>query len=263
MGHARIGQGDPYPPPKHPEDRGFTWERGRVLSALQLVAVSKGQGKIEWRTGNKAVATGDVLVLHPGVWHRYRPDPATGWTEDWVEFRGPTVDAWIQGGVLEISSISLRSNRRFWQRFADLHRICSERPLGYRAIAAGVAITLLAEVASSAELASGPKKAALPDLVRGARGYLLDGIEVREVAHRLGVSYPTLYRQFKQTTGLAPKDYAKQVRRARAEDLLAGTDLSVKEIAARLGYHSASHFSLEFKSAHGKAPSHFRDTGRE
>jgi len=120
-------------------------------------------------------------------------------------------------------------------------------------------MTLLAEFA--AEAASGPKKNALPDLVRNARKLLLDGTEVREVAQRLGVSYPTLYRQFKQTTGLTPKDYASQVRRARAEDLLASTDLSVKEIAARLGYHSASHFSLEFKGRHGQAPSHWREFG--
>ena len=168
----------------------------------------------------------------------------------------------MQAGLLDLTIISLRSNRRFWQRFADLHRVCSERPLGYRAIAAGVAMALLAEVVSSAELASGPKKSALPDLVRGARTYLLEGMEVREVANKLGVSYPTLYRQFKQTTGLSPKDYASQVRRARAEDLLAGTDLSVKEVAARLGYHSASHFSLEFKGTHGMAPAHWRELGR-
>jgi len=80
-------------------------------------------------------------------------------------------------------------------------------------------------------------------------------VEVEEVARRLGVSYQSLYRQFKQTTGISPKDFANQVRRARAEELLAGTNLRVKEIAARLGYHSASHFSLEFKSIHGISPS--------
>ena len=259
VGHACIGAGQPYPPPRHPEDRAFTWDRGRVLSALQLVAISKGRGKIEWRTGSREIHAGDALVLQPGVWHRYRPNPESGWTEDWVEFRGPTMNAWVQAGLLEISTVCLRSNRRFWERFADLHRVCSERPLGYRGIAAGLAMTLLAEVVSSAEQASGSKKEALPELVRGARGLLLDGMEVRNIANRLGVSYPTLYRQFKQATGLTPKDYASQVRRARAEDLLGGTDLSVKEIAARLGFHSASHFSLEFKSAHGLSPSHWRE----
>jgi transcriptional regulator GlxA family with amidase domain len=69
------------------------------------------------------------------------------------------------------------------------------------------------------------------------------------------VSHLTLYQKFKQATGLAPKEYAREIRLARAEDLLAGSDLSVKEITGRLGYYSASHLSLEFKKARGKAPS--------
>lgn len=223
------------------------------------MAVSQGSGKIEWRTGKKPVQAGDVFLLQPGVWHRYRPDPATGWTEQWIEFRGPAVDAWLQADLLEFSLLNFRENRGFWKRFEDLHRLCRERPVGYRAIAAGIGVTLLAEVAASAEQAANPKKESLPDLVRGARTYLMEGLEVEEVAKRLGVSYQTLYRQFKQTTGLSPKDYANQMRRARGEELLAGTDLSVKEIAARLGYHSASHFSLEFKSLHGVSPSHWRE----
>jgi len=64
---------------------------------------------------------------------------------------------------------------------------------------------------------------------------------------------------------LTPKDYVGQIRMARAEEMLAGTELSVKEVAARLGYHSASHFSLDFKRAHGVsppgfAPSHVADS---
>jgi AraC-like DNA-binding protein len=229
------------------------------LFALQLVAVTEGQGRIEWRSGKKTVLPGDVFLLQPGVWHRYRPDPAIGWTEQWIEFRGPSVDAWLQAGLLEFSLLNLRENRGFWERFEDLHRLCGERPLGYRAIAGGIGLTLLAEAVASAEQAANPKKTALPDLVRAARGHLMEGQEVEEVAKRLGVSYQSLYRHFKQATGLSPKDYANQMRRARGEELLAGTDLSVKEIAARLGYHSASHFSLEFKSLHGVSPSRWRD----
>jgi len=168
------------------------------------------------------------------------------------------VDSWLQAGLLDIAPVSLEANALFWKWLSHLHTICSQRNLGYRAVAAGLAMSLLAEVASTAEAASGQKKEALPELVRGARSLLLEGMEVRQVASQMGVSYPTLYRHFKQATGLTPKDYASQVRRARAEDLLASTDLSVKEIAARLGYSSASHFSLEFKENHGKAPSHWR-----
>lgn len=260
MGRASIDPGAPYPPPKHPVDHDFSWERGRVLFALQMVAISRGNGIIEWRTGKKTLQAGDVFLLQPGVWHRYRPDPKTGWTEQWVEFRGPTVKAWL-ARLFEIDRVNLRENPNFWKRFEHLHRLCRGRPFGYQAIAAGLGFTLLAEVVATAEQAASLQKSGMPELVRAAHAELQEGIEVGEVARRLKVSYPTLYRQFKQATGLSPKDYANQVRRARAEDLLASTALSVKEIAARLGYHSASHFSLEFKEIHGISPSNWRALG--
>jgi len=259
IGHAKIQPGANYPPPKHPVDRDFTWKRGRVLFALQLVAITEGQGKIEWPTAEKTVRAGDVFLLQPGMWHRYRPDPETGWTEQWIELRGPTVDAWLQAGLLEFNLLNLRGVPRFWKSFEQLHQLCCERVLGYRPIAAGIGMTLLAEAIACAEQAANPRRAILPDVVRGARLHLTEGMEVEEVARRLGVSYQSLYRQFKQTTGISPKDFANQVRRARAEELLAGTNLTVKEIAARLGYHSASHFSLEFKSTHGISPSLWKE----
>jgi AraC-like DNA-binding protein len=55
--------------------------------------------------------------------------------------------------------------------------------------------------------------------------------------------------------GLHPKKYHAQVRHSRAEALLFGGRLSIKEIAVRLGFHSAAHFSVEFKKRAGRAPS--------
>jgi AraC-like DNA-binding protein len=217
------------------------------------VAISQGKGWLETRGGARTLVAGSVFLLPPGYWHRYRPDPATGWTEDWLELRGPTLDAWLAKGLLDVGALTMSRSSPFWARFGELHGVCLKRPLGYRAIAAGIAMTLLASVVS--ENAAGAKKSQLPELARRARELLMEGREVGSVARTLGVSYPTLYRNFKQATGLGPKDYARQIRLARAEELLAGTSMSVKEIAARLGYYSASHLSLEFKHARGIAPS--------
>jgi len=196
-----------------------------------------------------------VFLLPPGYWHRYRPDPETGWTEEWLELRGPTVDAWLGNGILDVAPVHVNRSAAFWRRFTELHTVCLAHPLGYRAIASGLAMTLLASVISQRLSSARANKPNLPELARQARELLRQGRDVKSVAQTLGVSYLTLYRKFRQATGLAPKEYAREIRLARAEDLLAGTDLSIKEIAARLGYHSASHLSLEFKKARGKSPS--------
>jgi len=220
-----------------------------------LVAISQGRGKLESRSGRTNLSAGSVFLLPPGYWHRYRPDPETGWTEDWFELRGPALDAWLEHGFLDAANVEVNRRAAFWKRFTELHHVCQAHQLGYRAIASGLAMTLLASVVSQSLPSARTSKPDLPDLARQARKLLLQGRDVSSVAGILGVSYPTLYRKFKQATGLAPKDYMREIRLARAEDLLASTDLSVKEIAGRLGYYSASHLSLEFKKARGKSPS--------
>lgn len=249
--------GAPYPLGGHPADRSFAWNRGRTIPALQLVAISSGRGTFETRTRCLRVGPGDVFLVPPGHWHRYRPDPTVGWTEEWFELRGAALETWHSGGVLDFPIVNMAANAEFWERFDRLHDLCSKHPMGFQPIAAGLAFTLLAQAFVAASAESNVRSSGTPELIRDARRLLLGGVKVADVARQLGVSYPTLHRRFKRITGLTPKDYVGQIRMARAEEMLAGTKLSVKEVAARLGYHSASHFSLEFKRVHGVPPRDF------
>lgn len=77
---AKVGE--PYPPVGHPSDHSFDWKAGRALGAFQVVLVAQGRGEFESQaTGLVPLVAGMALLLFPGVWHRYRPDPTTGWTE--------------------------------------------------------------------------------------------------------------------------------------------------------------------------------------
>ncbi len=65
-------------------------------------------------------------------------------------------------------------------------------------------------------------------------------------------------RLFKKLTGASPHNYLAGIRAARAQLLLAETDLSVTEIGARVGYLSGSHFTKAFRIATGATPREFR-----
>lgn len=65
-------------------------------------------------------------------------------------------------------------------------------------------------------------------------------------------------RLFKKLTGSSPHNYLAGIRAARAQLLLAETDLSVTEIGARVGYLSGSHFTKAFRLATGATPREFR-----
>ena len=65
-------------------------------------------------------------------------------------------------------------------------------------------------------------------------------------------------RLFKKLTGASPHAYLATLRVARAQVLLAETDLSVSEVSTRVGYSSPSHFTKAFRQATGLAPRAYR-----
>jgi AraC-like DNA-binding protein len=92
-GYTRVPAGSPYPPGRHPSDHHFDWEHGRELEALQIVFIASRRGSFESQaTGRRVIEPGTAFAVLPKTWHRYRPDPATGWTESWLEVQGPTVE---------------------------------------------------------------------------------------------------------------------------------------------------------------------------
>jgi two-component system, response regulator YesN len=83
-------------------------------------------------------------------------------------------------------------------------------------------------------------------------------LHVGTVAHDLGVSTEHLCRVIKRQTGLT---FVMLLRRARVRAacrLLQTTTLSMKEIAGRVGFSSASRFDNDFKTVCGVSPSAYR-----
>jgi AraC family transcriptional regulator len=70
-------------------------------------------------------------------------------------------------------------------------------------------------------------------------------------------------RQFRRATGLPPHQYVitRRVERAR-QLLLAGTDLSLAEVALSAGFSDQSHFCRHFKRLVGVTPGRFRTPAR-
>jgi AraC-like DNA-binding protein len=259
IGHTKILPNQSYPPASHPAGRAFEWERGRVLPALQIVAVRAGRGEVEWTRERHRIGAGAVFLLLPGEWHRYRPERATGWTEDWFELRGEQVERWIRSGVLNGRLFRLSDAKAFFKAVDRLHASCLSGRASAAGLHGGLAMALLAEVLDAGAEGAAPKlQPGQRELVAEARERLRQGEGVNQVAAALGVSYLSLNRVFKKLTGIAPKAYAEQLRMARAEALLAGDQLTVKEIAAELGFYSANHFSAAFKKNYGISPRGWR-----
>jgi transcriptional regulator GlxA family with amidase domain len=88
--------------------------------------------------------------------------------------------------------------------------------------------------------------------------YVEPDLHVGTVAHDLGVSTEHLCRMLKRDTGLTFVTLLRSSRVRAACRLLQTTTLSMKEIASRAGFSSASHFARNFKNECGVSPSEYR-----
>jgi AraC-like DNA-binding protein len=93
-------------------------------------------------------------------------------------------------------------------------------------------------------------------------GYMLrhldQPLQVATLASRANISASHFFALFKRQVGCAPIDYFIRLRMRHACRLLDETGMSVKEIAAKLGYDDPFYFSRVFKSVNQVAPSEYR-----
>lgn len=85
------------------------------------------------------------------------------------------------------------------------------------------------------------------------------GISLAELAERLYVSRSKLCAVFKQETGESIGAYVRRRRIECAQELLKSTNLTVAEIAMRLGYSQQAAFNQAFKQATGSTPTAWRN----
>lgn len=130
-GTERVGCHQPYPLPSHPKMYEFSWESGRVLPEYQFVYISSGRGEFEsHQSGPVAIRAGMAMLLMPDVWHRYRPDVKTGWTEYWVSFNGALPHFWQKAGLISPANPLLHIVRRkaLNRKLKRIIQAATERP---------------------------------------------------------------------------------------------------------------------------------------
>ncbi|MGH8778443.1 AraC family transcriptional regulator [Paraburkholderia sp.] len=132
-----------------------------------------------------------------------------------------------------------------------------------------VVLSRLLEVLLIEALRSAAGTNASPGLARGlADGRLAAAIRVMherpthawtvaELAKEAALSRSTFFERFSRAVGVAPMEYLLTWRMALAKDLLRRNEGRVAEIAQRVGYSSASTFSVAFTRHVGQPPTQY------
>ena len=136
-------------------------------------------------------------------------------------------------------------------------------------------LTRLVEVLLIEALRATPGEDAPPGLLRGLadahlvsamrqmHGQLARSWTVAQLAKTAGLSRSAFFERFQRTVALPPMEYLLAWRMAVAKDLLRRHDLSVGEVAERVGYGSSSTFSTAFSRHVGRPPGRYAREGSQ
>ena len=83
-------------------------------------------------------------------------------------------------------------------------------------------------------------------------------VPIKEMARLVNLSPGRLAHLFKSEMQLSIQQYLTQVRLAKAKSHLESSFLSIKEIAASVGFASATRFAVCFKNIVGATPAQYR-----
>jgi AraC-like DNA-binding protein len=255
-----------YPPRSgHPDTYFFSPEKGRVIDAYQLIYISHGQGTYFTAPGRgEPVRAGDLFLLRPGVWHSYRPDPATGWNEYWIGLRGPNIDNRFREGFFEPDKAIYRVGVR--EDIINLYERAIEIALAeqaaYQQFLAGIANLILGMTMYYDRNRQFPDDALVRQIDR-ARAIMRENmgtdITPEQIARRVNMSYSWFRRIFREYTKLSPIEYMQELTIQKARSLLLSSEMSIKEIAYELNFSDASYFSARFRKYTGLTPSEYRE----
>jgi AraC-like DNA-binding protein len=257
-----------YPPKGHPKSYILDWQRGRVLYEFVLVYISAGGGKFESKPNFSAtIEPGHAFLLLPEVWHRYAPDVKTGWHEHWIGFDGEIARRWLRNKLFSPKNpvAKIYAEDTAIATFSRMMQsIRANRP-ALQQILAGATDTLMGLI-YSAQQAQPDMDAKNSNVIESAITHIQKEfareLDMKLLAHELGVSYSWFRLTFTAHTGLGPHQYLIELRLVHARRLLAETNLSIKEISAQVGFEDEFYFSRLFRRKLNLTPSQWRSRNR-
>ncbi|MER5911332.1 helix-turn-helix domain-containing protein [Streptomyces sp. NPDC001982] len=289
--------GDPSPPPglvvvgRYDRDPGYSVDRPAGADSWLLTWTTSGRGLVRQGTAEAYAGEGDLVVLAPGVRHRYAVAPgARHWGFWWAHCQArPAWAAWLRpyavaDGLYAVTPVPGALHDRigtvFRRMLADARWIGTGAPppagpadgdpvaVAHGSAARELALCALEEIVLLTAAAA-HEPAPLPGVdARVRRAEELIAADpgaphtVGSLAAAVALSPSRFAHLFARQTGRSPMRAVREARLRHAARLLENTDLTVERVAAASGFPSPFHFNRVFRERWGVPPGAYRSRVR-
>lgn len=247
-----------------PEARYHYRERPEGCDAHIVIYCAEGTGWVELEGKMSPISARQLAVIPAGATHRYGASAEMPWSIYWFHLKGEQVASHLRlyglGGASVSLSIGLQS--QLLDSFDRCYGLLAEKPYSLPAQAhVSQTIGQLLGAVGLASAGSSRLRKREEDLERAIRymnAHLGSSLTLGELATYTGLSKQHLIYLFKQETSFPPVDYYLRLKMQKAGQQLSLTGLSIKEIAAQVGFGDPYYFSRMFKKLMGVSPSEYR-----
>ncbi len=263
VGKATVTENAVYPSKKHPAGYYFNWETGRVLPEYQINYITEGSGLLETKSGKYRIKAGSIMLIKPGMWHRYKPNKKSGWVEHYIGIEGDIADRLFTNPILNTKTpvIHCGLKESLIDCYYKIFELAQKEKPGFQMISSGIAIRLLGSLVSEVknrDFKNKPLESAMESARFIIRDNLNKNLDFKDVAASLNLGYSYFRKMFKKNTGVSPGQYHLHLRLMKARELILSTDLPIKQVAYETGFESIHYFSRLFKNKMGAPPSEMR-----
>jgi AraC-like DNA-binding protein len=253
-------------------DVGEEWGKQFHLPfANELIHVLEGSARIEYQRSAVTVKVGDTFVVPWYLSHRDIRLPGSAYRADYMFFHWPAAEPLlrqIKPAVICTPPGKVKTHLR-WLMHEMLRENANDSPAVMARIHMVLVEALLCLIRHGTH-AKEPTPGAVGELAARrhrelafrVEQYLIshchESIRLEKLAHEHGVSPFHLCRTVSRELGRSVNEILCSARVDKSKRMLAGDELSVKEIAAQMGFMTPNYFGRVFRRLEGVTPTEYR-----
>lgn len=246
----------------------------RLVTDQDLWVISEGHGRILLADGDAELCAGRVVWMRPGHYYEVEQQPDDPLKIHWFHFDMLDAEGRVyfpdyseipeyfhSGGDMNVMLLARTLFRIFcsYKVGEEIPEFGSHPILNYQLQV--ILMLVVSDMIPGRAPAAGIRNS---DTARQAAWFLDEVTDritpVTELARKFHLSRNQFTRKFRSFWGISPLEYQIRNRINQAKYLLNSTDLSIRDIAAELGYADHYFFARQFKQRTGITPGQFRES---
>ena len=225
-----------------------------------LLVCTDGAGQCRVGGSTHAARRGDAVVIGAGEPHEYRASEDAPWTLWWLHLAGADASALVRAALTSAGSpvTHLRDAAPVASLVSQVIDHLDAGTSGGLVRASGLAWNAMTHVIATGRRIPGVAPNPVERVLEHLRTTTPQRTSVESLAAMVGLSVSQLGAVFREHVGVPPMRYQRNLRMARARELLDTSTLPIVAIAQACGYDDPLYFSRQFRQVNGVSPTDFR-----